>query len=179
MNTLINRKKYHYFKNKFKDCKNSGEFWKPVNNLLGHNKVKHATPNAEALANFFQSSPMAARSSIPSWTSRFTDSLRNRNYLCFNFNVISEGNVTNIVKTLDCKETYGLDTITNELITLVIHYICSPVTYLYNLIIKSGEYPIGWKISKVTALFKNGIKAKLKIINRFLFFHVYPKFSNT
>ena len=64
------------------------------------------------------------------------------------------------VKTLNIKKSCGLDAITNEMIKIAIHYICSPVTYLYNRIIKSGEYPVGWKISKVTPLFKKCDKSK-------------------
>ena len=72
------------------------------------------------------------------------------------FKQVSELQICKIVENLKPKLSCGLDGISNLLLKRIIHVIKSPLCYVINLSLISGEFPQLMKLAKVLPLYKTG-----------------------
>ncbi|RWS22087.1 rna-directed dna polymerase from mobile element jockey-like protein, partial [Leptotrombidium deliense] len=83
---------------------------------------------------------------------------------CFSFNEITENDVIRAFKCLKKSKSVGADNLSLKMIKIALPFICIHLVSLFNLIIKSNEFPNIWKISKITPIEK---KKNAQKINEF------------
>ena len=59
------------------------------------------------------------------------------------------------LQTIPTHRAPGLDGISAEMLKLAKHFLAPKILKLFNLVIKSGDFPDQWKLGKVVALYKN------------------------
>ena len=74
----------------------------------------------------------------------------------FEFAEIEPSRVLKLLSKLDITKATGLDQISNKVLKLAAPVIYKQLTELFNLSLKSGEYPDDWKLAKVSPVFKAG-----------------------
>jgi hypothetical protein len=63
-----------------------------------------------------------------------------------------------IIKSLKSKNSHGYDEVPTKLLKICAPYICSPLTYICNKSISSGNFPDHFKYSIIKPLYKKGDK---------------------
>ena len=74
----------------------------------------------------------------------------------FEFAEIEPSRVLKLLSKLDVTKATGLDQISNKVLKQAAPVIYKQLTELFNLSLKSGEYPDDWKLAKVSPVFKAG-----------------------
>ena len=74
----------------------------------------------------------------------------------FEFAEIKPSRVLKLLSKLDVNKATGLDQIGNKVLKLAAPVIYRQLTDLFNLSLKSREYPDDWKLAKVSPVFKTG-----------------------
>ena len=74
----------------------------------------------------------------------------------FEFAEIEPSKVLKLLSKLDVTKATGLDQISNKVLKQAAPVIYKQLTELFNLSLKSGEYPVDWKLAKVSPVFKAG-----------------------
>jgi len=69
--------------------------------------------------------------------------------------------VEKAIKSSASKKSVGPDEVPNKILKDIIEVVCEPLTWLFNSILLSGNFPKAWKISKITPVFKKGKKDQL------------------
>ena len=86
----------------------------------------------------------------------FDSYLNNPAETVFSFNLISEHNISNVIKKLKDKSSYGHDCLSNIMIKKAHDPLIKPLTLLINQTLSTGIFPSELKVSKVKPLFKRG-----------------------
>ena len=144
--------------------------WKVLNDLMGKksavtevNEILTSTNttlrNAEQIANHFnvhftEIGPRLAANLPVSATN--AEVYLKREQSSFEFAEIKSSRVLKLLCKLDITKATGLDQISNKVIKLAAPVIYKQLTELFNLSLKSGEYPDEWKLAKVFPVFKAG-----------------------
>jgi hypothetical protein len=115
--------------------------------------------NAEHTANHFNFhftdiGPSLA-TNIPVSTINAEDYLK-RASSSFEFTEMKSSRVLKLLSKLDVTKATGLDQISNKVLKLAAPVIYKQLTDLFNLSLKSREYPDDWKLAKVFPVFKAG-----------------------
>ena len=71
---------------------------------------------------------------------------------------LDENFVFKFLSTLDISKATGLDGIGPKLLKISSDIITKSITYIVNNCIRSGKFPISWKLAKVNPLYKGGAK---------------------
>ena len=159
---------YHYKLNE-----NAGDqkaTWKVLNDLMGKksaatevNEILTSTnttlKNAGHIANhlnvhFTEIGPRLA-TNLPVSSTNAEDYLK-REPSSFEFAEIEPSRTLKLLSKLDITKATGLDQISNKVLKLAAPVIYKQLTELFNLSLKSGEYPDDWKLAKVSPVFKAG-----------------------
>ena len=74
----------------------------------------------------------------------------------FEFAEVESSRVLKLLFKLDITKATGLDQISNKVLKVAAPVIYKQLTELFNLSLKSGEYPDDWKLAKVIPVFKAG-----------------------
>jgi exonuclease III len=69
---------------------------------------------------------------------------------------IEENEITQAIKTLKNNKATGLDGISNEMLKYGQHTFTKPLASLFNLILKSGNYPEQWSKGYISPIYKTG-----------------------
>ncbi|XP_031346903.1 uncharacterized protein LOC116173529 [Photinus pyralis] len=80
-------------------------------------------------------------------------------YMCFT--LVSEEDVIKSLKKLKSKSTAGLDGIPSFILRDCWPVLVKPLTHLFNLIIRTSEFPVMWKCAKVIPILKSGDPADI------------------
>ena len=115
--------------------------------------------NAEHIANHFnvhftEIGPHLA-TNLPVSTINAEDYLK-REPSSFEFAEIKSSRVFKLLSKLDVTKATGLDQISNKVLKLAAPVIYKQLTDLFNLSLKTREYPDDWKLAKVSPVFKAG-----------------------
>ena len=113
--------------------------------------------NAGHIANHFnvhftEIGPRLA-SNLPAQITNAEDYLK-REPSSFEFAEIESSRVLKLLSKLGLPKATGLDQISNKVLKLAAPVIYKQLTELFNLSLKSGEYPDDWKLVKVSPVFK-------------------------
>ena len=115
--------------------------------------------NAKGIADhlnkhFIQIGPDLAKK-IPATPVNAEDYLR-REPSVFEFPEIDPSRVLNLLLKVDIARATGLDQISNKVLKLAAPIIYRQLTDLFNLSVKSGVFPVDWKLAKVSPIYKTG-----------------------
>ena len=105
---------------------------------------KHFTQIGPDLANKIPATPVNAE-----------DYLR-REPSVFEFSEIDPSRVLNLLLKVDIARATGLDQISNKVLKLAAPIIYRQLTDLFNLSVRSGVFPVDWKLAKVSPIYKTG-----------------------
>ena len=75
--------------------------------------------------------------------------------LHFSFSPVTEAEVKKAIKSLKPKKSSGLDFVPPTIIKLAVDVITTPLTWIINSSLQSGEFPSIWKSAKVSPIYKN------------------------
>ena len=73
------------------------------------------------------------------------------------FQYVSNEQVFKALSTLNAGKAAGADNIPVKAIESVAGYVVPSIAYLFNESFRQGEFPLKWKIARVSPLFKGGI----------------------
>lgn len=115
----------------------------------------------------------------------------NNDLPCIHLSAISESDVENSLKKLKNTFTAGHDKIPSFLVKDCASVLTKPLCYIFNLSIKSCQFPVLWKIAKICPVFKSGDNKLIKnyrpisILSNFakvfemsVYAQLYPMVSN-
>ena len=74
----------------------------------------------------------------------------------FEFYEIDPSRVLNLLLKVDIARTTGLGQISNKVLKLPAPIIYIQLTDLFNLSVRSGVFPVDWKLAKVSPIYKTG-----------------------
>lgn len=75
---------------------------------------------------------------------------------------VSENIIYNAIVNLKKSHSAGVDSISSNLLKLIVNYITYPLTYLVNLSLEQGIFPEIFKIARVVPLYKKGEKVNIE-----------------
>ena len=107
---------------------------------------------------YFPSKVETIEKKIPKYdldpTSRLKKKLEGKN-LHFSLPQVTEDEVRKSIRRLKPKKSSGLDFVPPTIIKLAIDVITTPLTWVINSSLSSGEFPTCWKSAKVSPIYKN------------------------
>lgn len=157
VNNVMNREKLKHFRDKFDECSNPSDLWKPVKNLLAKKKAStQEIPEPEALAKFFTDYPLEVQRNIPTTGRSFWDFLGPRSQHNFSLKPVQKKEIDQIISKLSYKKAPGEDGLDNRLIKDSGDAVSTLLQHLFNLCISTCKIPNAWKTAKVSALHKKG-----------------------
>ena len=113
---------------------------------------------SEIMNKFFPDKVENIEKTIPEYnidpTSRLKKKLAGKN-LHFSLSHVTEVEVRKAIKRLKPKKSSGLDFVPPTIIKLAIDVLTTPLTWVINSSLKSGEFPSCWKSAKVSPIYKN------------------------
>ena len=121
--------------------------------------LNKTTSDPEVIANefnqYFANIGSKLAENIPA-APRFDSYLNNPAETVFSFNLISEYNISNLIKKLKNKSSYGHDCLSNIMIKKAHDPLIKPLTLFINQTLSTGIFPSELKVSRVKPLFKRG-----------------------
>ena len=171
VNYAIKREKSSFYRNKLNaNLGNPKSTWKTLNDLMGKKSAiteiseiqgssSETLTNAKDIADhlnkhFTQIGPDLAKK-IPATPVNPEDYLR-REPSVFEFPEIDPSRVLYLLLKVDIARATGLDQISNKVLKLAAPIIYRQLTDLFNLSVKSGVFPVDWKLAKVSPIYKTG-----------------------
>ena len=166
----IRKAKRDYYTSIFNRHENGiRKMWGLLNETLNRNIRKQSThefslinkttSDPEVIANefnqYFANIGSKLAENIPA-APRFDSYLNNPAETVFSFNLISEHNISNAIKKLKNKSSYGHDCLSNIMIKKAHDPLIKPLTLLINQTLSTGIFPSELKVSRVKPLFKRG-----------------------
>jgi len=121
----------------------------------------------------------------------YTDYLTNHTDTTFDFTLITEEIIINIINKLPNKKSCGTDNISNKLLKKIKHFISGPLTLIVNQCLTTGIFPDNFKVSKIIPIYKKDDRKLLtnyrpisllptmsKIIERIMHGQLYNYFND-
>ena len=136
-----------------------------VDKLIVNNKVlTNAKEIADTMNNLFTT---IAEQVLPSSATHLSPVLNNNSNVpssreFSSFQHVSNEQVFKALSTLDAGKAAGADDIPVKAIKSVAGYIAPSIAYLIIESFRQGEFPLKWKITRVSPLFKGGISTNCK-----------------
>ena len=173
--TLQNDKKLYYRNLLLKHKHNPKESWQTINQILGRsqnksntitslkigeNVISHSNTIAETFNEYFSTVGEKIANSGDSGNIHFSSFIR-KPPTNFEFNTVSVDKVLHSFLTLSSSKATGIDKIPIKILKLSANIIAPSMTKLFNYSILNGVFPHDWKIAKVIALYKKGLKTML------------------
>ena len=93
----------------------------------------------------------------------YTDYLTNHTDTTFDFTLITEEIIINIINKLPNKKSCGTDNISNKLLKKIKHFISGPLTLIVNQCLTTGIFPDNFKVSKIIPIYKKDDRKLLNI----------------
>jgi hypothetical protein len=149
-------------------------------NTYNHNKITHMninddlTDNYQLIVNSFNKYFSTITDKIVSEIPQYSDSvLQNMNPLNYLHKVFSQpfpqmllkstciNELKEIIKSLKTKDSCGYDEISHKILKVSMPFIVSPLTYICNKSLATGDFPAHLKYAEVRPLFKSGRNTEL------------------
>ena len=166
----IRNAKRTYFEHIFTQNKNDiKKTWKILNETLSRNTKKQIrqefsinnqlVSDPEVIANSFNEYFVSIGRKLAEKiqpAQHFSSYLNVPSETVFNFVPVTEQNISDIIKNLKNKSSYGHDCLSNILIKRIQNVLIEPLTFLINQSLSTGIFPNELKISRVKPLYKSG-----------------------
>ena len=150
----------HNIKNTWKIIKQAMNITKKKSNIkklrVNNRNIENPVEIADVFNSYFSSIGENLAKNIPKSNKHFTSFLGQPNPNSVFFSPTTEYEVTDIVTSLNNKQSAGHDEISNFVLKGIISSIAGPLTHIFNRSILSGTFPRQMKIAKVIPLFKKG-----------------------
>lgn len=140
---------WQYIKNK------KGNISTPSKMYLNQSHYADGKTIANAFATFF--------SSVYDSSNTMIVKCAEKDYLTqvVSLNVIADHDVRDAVRSLKVNKSVGPDNIPSYIIKGMVDCLLQPLTFLFNLSLKTGTFPDEWKKVKICPIFKKGEKADI------------------
>ena len=149
--------------------------WKVLNKIMNkvkpHNKIDHVHINdkevkdpsdiANAFNSFFSSIGPDLASKIRCNNLHFSKFLSRRLTKTIFFDITTQSEIVNIVKSLQPKTSTGYDGLSMKLLKQIIQSIAQPLEYIFNISLSCGICPSLLKIAKVVPIYKKDDKTQV------------------
>ena len=168
LTTIIRTSRKMHYAEKLNQVKsNMKSTWRIINDLIG--KKQNPLPNdkftmneniinpqdtANTFNSYFINIGPNLSNNIGNQNKDFTTFLTKPTQFSMFLNPTNPNEIIKITKDLNTSKSYGHDRISTSLLKQIIHVIASPLTYIFNLSITTGECPNALKIAKVNPIFK-------------------------
>ena len=172
---LIKKAQSDYFSTIFNKQTNSIKaIWNQINNLMAIGKKRQRKSNSiknvmidnncisepQEIANemnkYFCSIGEYLKQSVPPSSKLFSSYLGNPVKNSFFCDSVQPIEIINCISLLSKKNSSGPDLMNSKIINMVAPVIAAPLSYIYNLSLKTGIFPENLKIAKVIPIFKKG-----------------------
>ena len=172
VNKLIKDTKAKYFQSVINSSKNNPkEMWRNINQIIGkHSKTTNVTSIqvndsiktsnrdiAETFNNYFANVGNELSKQVPPTIKRPEDYLEPKSST-FEFKMISTCEVESVLKKLKTSKSSGQDKISIKLLKDSTDVSLTYLTHIYNCSLLSGIFPDGWKLARVSPVYKSGDK---------------------
>ena len=97
-------------------------------------------------------------SSIGGCNSNFEHHINKVDNSSFTFQTVSHSKILNLFDELVVSKATGVDKIPAKVLKLAAPVITNSITKIFNCCIETGEFPLDWRIAKVTSLHQKGPK---------------------
>ena len=168
LTSIIRLSRKLYYSKKLETNKdNANALWRTVNDLIGKKKVDDTSSffvdgneinDPITISNtfnaYFTDIGSKLSSEITDASTHFTDYL---SMPCENSLFLSPTNsneIINIVRSLKSSKSSGYDEISVSLLKQIIYHIDSPLTYIFNLSLSTGQCPNSLKLAKIIPIYK-------------------------
>ena len=176
---MKNAKRLYYSNAFYASKSDSSKTWKTINELLNPGKgqcvnldideltisndnfeknVSSASDIAEELNNYFVTIGPNLANEISDVPISFKQYLGEKNDKSLVWKPVTEEEVMDFLCSLDIKKSHGYDNLPARLLIDAASFICKPLTYIFNLSLKTGTFPEALKVAKVTPIYKKGPK---------------------
>jgi Reverse transcriptase (RNA-dependent DNA polymerase) len=151
--------------------KNSKKTWEILNEFTGKSKNKptvqkicsdgveytDSKQKANVFNKFFCGIGEQISNSVEPTSANFNDYLtENPNTIPLEFGNISQAEFITIIENLEPKNSNDIDGISNKMLKFLRFELAMPLVHLFNLSLRSGEFPSNLKTSRTVPIFKSG-----------------------
>ena len=130
---------------------------------LNNEKVSSPAEIAECFNNYFVEISAKLAANIDGINSRtnFKDFVSGTTSK-FDFIFTNESKVLKVIKKLSSFKATGLDGLSTKILKIASPMVSQSLTFLFNIIIATGNFPTEWKKARVSPLFKAGTRNELE-----------------
>ena len=184
----IRKAKTHYIYIKINECENNQNLWKILTKLVPNkNYSKHNSIPIE-LQKLNDSFIDERDSLINEEFNSISDSIpefRLKTEETFSIPEMNQQNIEDIISKMPIKKANGSDGLTAKFIKTFLPSLLPYLLFLFNLSIKTSTFPMAWKISRITAIYKSGKRddcmnyrpiSVLPFVSKILEKHVFNEF---
>lgn len=171
---LVKNAKKKHFEYMIREQKDTAHLWRAMNSITGKSKTNKGSNESNFTPEEFNkyflslsdvkwpapSHPSVINQPILPRLKQFCDERLKSSDSCV-IPEIAVHDVGKYISALANKKSLGIDKIHAFLLKLALPYIVEPLTYLYNLCIRTNTFPDAWKCAKVVALPKSSDTTEL------------------
>jgi hypothetical protein len=183
-----------YYRKKIANCSNNKTLWNTINEALNKKGKFKCAPSEIALSenktttdpiiicnsfnDFFVNvgqninNSIITDNNVPLATSYIETEVSNSMYIM----PVNEQEVEKYINQLDCTKACGADNIHPKLVKVAKMFIIKPLTYIFNMSLKTGIFPDNMKIARVMPIYKHGDKASVGNYRPISVLSVFSKF---
>ena len=139
---------------------------------------------------FIEIGPTLSESIVPPTRKSFNDYLMNPVHINFEFKVVTEKTVKEIIENLKPKTSCGVDRLSNKLLKFIKDEIAKPLTMIINQSLQTGIFPDKLKLAKVLPIHKKNddnildnyrpisvLPTISKVLERIMYNQIYNHFT--
>ena len=171
---LVKNAKKEHFENMIREQNDTAHLWRAMNSITGKSKTNKGSNKSnftsEELNKYFLSlsdvicpvlsHPSVIKQPISPRLEQFCDERLKSSESCV-IPEIAVHEVGKYISNLANKKSMGIDKINAFPLKLALPYIVEPLTYLYNLCLRTNIFPEAWKCAKVVPLPKSSDTSEL------------------
>ena len=161
----IRKARRNFYNNKLSAAENNNQIWKILNDVMPKRASSQSVPSssnntsqANEFNDYFANVGSELASKIPQVPS-INISDENAAQSTFNFDYVTEDEVSKALMRMKNKKSVGIDGISMHILKMSTPVIIPSLTYLFNKSLAEGIFPSQWKRSKLIPLFKSGEKS--------------------
>lgn len=191
VSTLIKKAKSNYYCSIISTQNNSRKLWQIINKACGRNQNscqiinKIVTSDSQAITDskqiahcfntYFTNIGPQLASAIPHIQHQYESNYSPDDFESFEISTVHNSVVLSHLQSLNTNKAEGLDSIPAKLVQTCAIQLSFPLTYIFNLCIKSSTVPKGMKVAKVLPLYKS--KGSRSSCNSYRPISILPVFS--
>ena len=126
-------------------------WWNLTKNISGLSKTRsRSAPDVDSLASYFASK----LSLSPDFDSSLSTVPQESDVTYKKSRRVKLSKVCSVLRSLDVKKAIGPDGVSPYILKYCCDELCHPVCLLFHHVCRSGEFPLSWKVSRITPVYK-------------------------